>query len=518
MGGATSTNPKNRNQKDTLSALGYGESLIPTIFHGKYYTGNVGEILQEVSESGSIYTAIDVSPFIGQSITIKLKSTNNSTRKFGFCNSESIIKAVYDEAYSRNNFVFVDGWYEGVIPIIDEKFFFSYSFAGAGSVDPEFLIPTQTPLFIDAREKAFNNLITNSGITIPQEDYYLIGSEKRIWFSKLPSDFSPALMAGDTIRVLNPTYSIGYRANNGIVNWSDKIIVGDNFIGYGIRKNDLSDISDMTQATIKNIVVIERKLYTVPNNNKKVHISLDDCVFWADLIENATVYKSAFQNPLLADLREIHYLTGATFTLNCFCTDGTHDISNVPETFKNDFSSNSDWLKFAFHAEDTSTHYNVDKVEEITASYQKFVNAIYKMTGNADCIDTITRLGFFTGTLNNVLAIRDQNCGINGLLTADDTRVSYYFDTTQNDYMILKGRMYDNEHNLLLIKTQPRLEYVTDINEYCNQYVTPAYGNFINNLEFFTHEYEWNNTLKNKVLSLTEWLKAHSYQFTFWNK
>lgn len=160
-----------------------------------------------------------------------------------------------------------------------------------------------------------------------------------------------------------------------------------------------------------------------------------------------------------ADLKKLHDDYGAVFTLfNCFnaySKDSSYNISNLPDRYAEEFKTNSDWLKFAFHAENDKATYGTTSAtssgvlatsEQSAASYNKFISAIMKATGNnADSIDTVTRLGFFSGNNDNVSAMQNCEHGITGLLTADDTRLSYYFDNELNDYIIANNDYYDTD-------------------------------------------------------------------------
>ena len=506
--------------------VGYG--IIPVVKIGKYYTGSAGSAYSTTDNNSSVYIdPVDVSELIGKKLTIYLDATNDGSRCFGFCDEDGIIDTVYTEANSRSMFIKHGDKYDAAFDITGKYFFFSY--AKFADPSPEFSIPSNKLIYtkseIDTQNQKTESSISkcldftkNGYLDLTQPDYSQIGTEKRIWFSGDASLFVPAVQAGDVISVTDNNYDVGLRVGNGVTYWYKSIVVpSENYVGYGLRKSDLSDISGLTQSQIKTIVRAQRISNTLKTeSNKKTHFSIDDCLFWTDLIDNENTYTSIFENSFLSDLKDIHDENGAKFTLNCFCSTTGYDISDVPTKFASEFMNNSDWLKFSFHAEDSSSSYSTDDVAGITASYEKFITAIYSMTSSLDCIDTVVRLAAFTGSLNNVEAIRDEDCGITGLLSADDTRVSYYFDTAQNNFMIKKGKMFDATNQLLIIKSQKRIEYVTSINDFCQQFLTTEYGNFKNYLEFFTHEYEWNGTIKSKVLSLTNWLASSGYKFGYW--
>ena len=221
--------------------------------------------------------------------------------------------------------------------------------------------------------------------------------------------------------------------------------------------------------------------------DKLVHFSCDDtyaCLY--DLIQNGSSYNSIFDNTFFASLKTCHEETGACFTLNTFNTETTvpdYDISNVPSTFQSEFQANKSWLRFAFHAEDEKTYCNNITAEEALASYNKFVTAIYQLTGDYECIDPITRLGFFSSNLENALVFKNAEHGIIGLLSADDTRTSYYLTKKQSEIARLKGKYYDLDNELIFIKTLNR-SYSTAKNELDSN---PMYRK---TTEFFWHEYE----------------------------
>ena len=231
-------------------------------------------------------------------------------------------------------------------------------------------------------------------------------------------------------------------------------------------------------------------------SEKIVHFSCDDvyaCLY--DLILNQDTYESIFENDFFAGLKECHVKTGACFTLNTFNTVTTipnYDISNVPTKFQKEFQANKSWLRFAFHAENENTNYA--SATDVLTSYNKFVASIYKLTGDYDCIDRIVRLHYFSGSLENVLLIKDADYGIIGLLTADDMRTSYYLSNEQSETARLKGKYFDLKNELLFIKTLSRNPQTARQELDSN----PLYRK---NTEIFWHEHE---NLKHTMTWITD--------------
>lgn len=239
--------------------------------------------------------------------------------------------------------------------------------------------------------------------------------------------------------------------------------------------------------------------------NKIMHFSIDDtwlCI--KDITNNS--YTSIFENTFLNKLKELHDLYGICVTLNTFntnTTDSNYSILNVPTKYQAEFKANKSWLKFAFHGEDETSNY--DTSTGISESYDKFISGIYKLTGDYECIDSFTRLGYFGGSLKNVLTIKNKQYGVKGLLCADTTnRVSYYLNDEQNKVVQKKGKYLDVENEIVMFKTITRS--VPDmIKEIENNLSYQKY------VEIFMHEYEGNPTFSN----VAKWAKENGYIFAF---
>lgn len=259
-------------------------------------------------------------------------------------------------------------------------------------------------------------------------------------------------------------------------------------------------------------------------NEKYIHISFDDVYSCINDISSHN-YGSVFENSFFADLKKFHDTYGAVFTLNCFntCSNQTdYDISNMPDTYKDELASNSDWLKFSFHAEDENTNYGSsenatlgtatgDCVEEIKASYNKFTSAILNATGTQNSIDRVARLGFFGGAENNVKALMECDLGITGLLAADDTRISYYLSNDDNQDLLSNYEYYDKNNNIKMLKSQVRLENVKDNNAQFN-IISSVNSNMI---EIFTHEQNYNSAVRDRLEVYLKWAKEKNYGFAY---
>ena len=153
---------------------------------------------------------------------------------------------------------------------------------------------------------------------------------------------------------------------------------------------------------------------------KTIHFSFDDVYLCLDdLTKNEEVYNSAFDNPFLYNLKRLHNLYGCSFTLYLYDIVDDYSIKKVTSKFKNDFSNNSDWLKFAFHSYDPKDLN--DNYMRMYKGYQDVNENVLRFAGNKSLSKTI-RLHRYASPSEFLSMISDDNVT---MLTADDDRGSY---------------------------------------------------------------------------------------------
>jgi len=191
----------------------------------------------------------------------------------------------------------------------------------------------------------------------------------------------------------------------------------------------------------------------IQNKHKFMHISFDDVnQMFKDITVNVATYTTVFDNPLLAELKKLHLEYGAVFSLYCFLynTGGyaLWDIEDTTTDFAEEFSANSDWLKFGLH-NGAFPSYDYTTGAEAKIEYDVFVSAILAITGSVDCIDRLPRTHGFAANLDSVKAMRDCDNGVLGFLTADTESGSYNLSADQWGYLNKHDRLYDNATYLL---------------------------------------------------------------------
>ncbi len=138
------------------------------------------------------------------------------------------------------------------------------------------------------------------------------------------------------------------------------------------------------------------------SKDKKVIISIDDTIeLFKDLTENASTYDSIFDNKLLNYFKSLPDEYGFLVTMYVFYDYGGFKLSNANAKYKDEFISNSDWLKFGFHAYNDKSNYGNSSAEQAKQEYENVINELIRICGK-DSIDTNVRLHLYAGNLESV--------------------------------------------------------------------------------------------------------------------
>ena len=214
----------------------------------------------------------------------------------------------------------------------------------------------------------------------------------------------------------------------------------------------------------------------------RIHISLDDT---KGIFKYLSGYKckSIFETRTLKYLKSINAKYGTEFTLYCMCRSGDFHLKMVPDCYKEEFQENEEWLHWGFHAYDENSDYANSKATRIRDEYMETMMELSRITGITEFSDVI-RLHKFSGNLEVCKTLR--SLGIKGLLTADDTRESYYLSHDQTIKIDEMGVIWDAAEDLYFLKSLTRLEDCNDI----KFEIEKAIKNNWTRIEIFTHEWQ----------------------------
>lgn len=425
---------------------------------------------------------------------------------------------------------------------------------------------------VGALSKKIDNIITIKNGGIPKLDLYIgNGLYKDNTYHKVLAEYEPKfknriasylgdsdLKSGDVLGLTNyNTYKFaigcnselyawingGYqtsdlRLNNSTINYAKMILIArlDN---ADMTQNDIDTVKELLsvngstnieEISLKGkIVNIKNLNFELPKNDlaSYIHLSFDDVTYcFSDIADHIDTYTSIFDCAFLSSLKRLHDTYGAKFSLYCY--DISSAVKTIANKFEEDFNKNSGWLKFGFHS------YSAGKN---LAGYTAFLNDMFALGMTINSIDRFPRLDRFSGSKSDILAMRDTDCGIIGLLTADDTRSSYYLTAEQNEFLQKHSKLIDYENGLLLYSTNMRLDWFYDgftsdysynipvknnpYDELVYRIKDKAMGNLYSPLAVFTHEwrvynssYVLNNTF-DYVEQVCKFAKDWNYDFDY---
>lgn len=311
--------------------------------------------------------------------------------------------------------------------------------------------------------------------------------------------------------------------------FSSYVVTQDTYMRFMIKKNDNSNFTP-SSVVLKNIIgasyngFSELQANVIPaskirglSNTSYCHISFDDVKYvWIDLVNNKATYKSIFDNPFLKVLQSFHTQYGACFSLYVFLAE----FLTMDATFINDFRDSSNWLKIGLHLNETYDNYEKTTYQQAYNDYQSFVQKAFQVTGTYSSIDRIPRLQNFAFNEVSLKGMMDANCGVLGMLTADDSRSVTYLSTNQETYLRSHDKLLDSEMGSMFLSTDLRLENVsgnvsstlkTNISNYL---LNDMYDSVI----LFSHEqiYYTGTTVNSKVSDIESACSfAYDYQIPF---
>lgn len=244
-------------------------------------------------------------------------------------------------------------------------------------------------------------------------------------------------------------------------------------------------------------------------DDKIFNLTFDDTIDLFKDLSNSN-YKSIFENSTLLWVKTLYDEYGIVVTFYTMYESGDFNLSQCPDRYKDEFIANSDWLKFGFHTLNGDTSYETC---DISADYLKTVNELIRIAGS-DSIDNVIRLQSFQGSkegVSKLLALTEEP--VIGLLTADDSRQSYYLNDDENKYIYCHDRM--EKDGCHFISTDMRIEYVENIDKKIRELSTNSWNNQTGDLVVFTHEWALNPDTKEKVEKMCQYAKDNDYKFVY---
>lgn len=214
-----------------------------------------------------------------------------------------------------------------------------------------------------------------------------------------------------------------------------------------------------------------------------MHISFDDVELCITNLKNNS-YSSLFEEPFLNLLKGLHDKYDTCFSLYVY----TDVWNTLEDNYKEEWKENSNWLKVGYHSLNADNNAASSNHMTNKINYTSFVENTLRICGTNRIIDRIPRLQNYSGIIFGLSGFIDAPCGVIGFLDADDDRNSYLHNYNTKNWREVQYEYYDSLLNLHFIKTNFRLENITDIETELDNILNTT-NSTNRNIEIFTHEW-----------------------------
>ena len=248
--------------------------------------------------------------------------------------------------------------------------------------------------------------------------------------------------------------------------------------------------------------------------------SIDDNIwFLKDIAEHR--YHSIFENEYLNFYRYLHNTYHVKIQFNVFYSTEGFDLSQMPDTYKDEWKNNANWLKLSFHSlqENPPKPYEHASREEVKKDCKLVHNEIMRFAG-PDSLDLFTTLHYVTATKNGCLGLKD--CGIKGLVglfgSPGHPSQSYYLPDEVGLY--LNSHPYYKDHETGLFFFNNDMVINTVLKDDIPNLLKPRIGQdfieiMIHEQYFYKSYYAYQPDYKEKVEAAISFLNSHGYQSVF---
>jgi len=189
----------------------------------------------------------------------------------------------------------------------------------------------------------------------------------------------------------------------------------------------------------------------------RYRVSTDDNIrFLADIARNAGRYRSIFDNPYLAFWRQMHRRYGTKIHHNIYYETEGFNLSQMPETFRDEWRANAHWMRLTFHARanDPDRPYLYASADQIREDYRQVVREIRRFAGE-ELLSPVTTIHWGALTLAGARALREEGVRVMvGYFEEREglPRVSYYLSVPQWRHLLARDYWKDMREDLFFVR------------------------------------------------------------------
>ncbi len=314
--------------------------------------------------------------------------------------------------------------------------------------------------------------------------------------------------------------------------------------GSGIRINgvvakseDASFLSEVHLKDYENRIELEEestgekqsiRVFWLKDYAGKYRLSLDDNIwFLKDISDHAEQYRSIFENPYLALLKEVHETYGTKIHINIYYQTEGFNLSQMTTKFRSEWKENAGWLHLSFHAlqNDPDVPYINAGYDQVRKDCDLVKEQIRRFAGE-ELMGPVTTLHWGEATVEGCRALRDS--GYTALagyfreeVADDEYPVSYYLDEEQRKHVSKRSIWKDNREGIIfskiaiVINNQDLDRIVPFLDKYKETY-NPGFMELMIHEQYFYPFYRsYQPDFREKVLTAVEWASDNGYEPAF---
>ena len=254
---------------------------------------------------------------------------------------------------------------------------------------------------------------------------------------------------------------------------------------------------------------------------KRYRFSIDDNIWvFKSLARNN--YSSVFENNYLAFLKSVHEKYGTKIQLNIYYETDGFNLSEMPDRYKDEWESVSDWLRLSFHAYCDDSRYKDCDYETMRKDIELVHNEILRFAGKKS-LSYYTTLHYVACPKDGVLAMKDA--GIKGLVglygTDEKPRIPYHLTEEISAYMRENCFYKDEETDMAFMRNDIVLNEhkYEDIITELDKKIGNEFIEVMIHEQFYYPTYKWyQGRFEDKIKLAIEYLTDNGYQPTFFEE
>jgi hypothetical protein len=268
-------------------------------------------------------------------------------------------------------------------------------------------------------------------------------------------------------------------------------------------------------------------VYWLKQAANKYRISVDDNIwFLQNIAENRHTYRSIFDNPFLAVYKELHDRFGTKVHFNIYDRCESFDLSQMPDTYKQEWQENADWMRLTFHAlqNDPPKPYEFAEADEIMRDCKRVTEQIIRFAGE-QLLEPATTIHYGAATREGCRALRQFGFrGMAGFFQLANGKpiVSYYLDNEQTEHLNGRDFWKDEREDLIFVKIDAVLDRLRlgDIVPHLQQ-VKARRGEaafielLIHEQYFYPHYRAYQPDYRDKLFAAAQWAQDNGYSPAF---